>query len=177
MYFQIFACAGATVLFPLYGIITKKPFPPLLIWLICLHLFVSADIAAAMGGYYKYPWLDLLLHGYFGFLASVIIFCLLINWGGKNLQPFGFFIIIFAFAMGLAALWEVFEFIGDFLFNNTAQGVAPGFVWVEGEPSPLADTMEDIAVTALGVSAFYLFVFIDKLFGYKACKSLYNSFK
>ena len=78
--------------------------------------------------------------------------------------------------MAGAALWEVFEYICDNLLGNDAQGVR-NYVGGEGVPSPLADTMEDIMITAVGVFVFYFAVFIDKLNGYTACKSIYNAFK
>lgn len=174
--FQIIICAFIPALLPILGKILKREFPVVLNILITSHVFFAIYLGTALGFYYYFPWWDVFLHGYFGFVCCPIIFCLLIMWNGRSLNSVGFFIIIFAFVMALAGLWEVFEYITDNLFGNDAQGVQ-SYVPGEGAPSPLADTMEDIMISAAGVALFYLCVFIDKLNGYLLSKSLYESFK
>jgi hypothetical protein len=40
--------------------------------------------------------------------------------------------------------------------------------------NPMWDTMWDLIVTLFGGLIFYLFIFVDKLCGYKFCKSVYR---
>jgi hypothetical protein len=73
--------------------------------------------------YQIFWWWDLLLHAIFGSYALIIALYLIKGIirkeQGTSDQRFTLFIIIFAFSFSitLGTLWEMFEFIGDYLFK------------------------------------------------------------
>ena len=88
--------------------------------------------------------------------------------------------VMFA-VLGLAAAWEIIEYIMHALIGMDTQRWMPdmgavGDMTVKdffADYNPLWDTMWDIIVAVFGVIVFYASVLIDKLCGYKVCKSVY----
>lgn len=171
---QTLASATATLCLPVYAEITKKPFPAFVNILLCVHIFLSSALGSALDFYEIFPWWDLLMHGFFGFVCSVVVFCLLLAGGGRRLHPVLFFTVICAFTLGVAAVWEMIEYAYDTLFGGNAQRVQD---WVPGGPSPVADTMEDMIVSIAGIVAFYLFILADKFLNYRFCRGVYLQLK
>ena len=151
---------------------------------VTLHAVLAIDFAAVLGFYEKWIWLDKFMHCYFGFLGGLGVFIFALSFGGRKLKPFGFFLFVFLAVMGLAALWEVWEFSVDCISvtsNCQVWKVEPGSaeaaMTVEEyfrAHNPLADTMWDIIVTIFGCFAFFAAVFIDKLCGYKLCRNIWK---
>ena len=69
--------------------------------------------------------------------------------------------MIFLAVMGLAGLWEVWEYICDRLFvGNDAQNIAGS---IASGVSVMTDSMTDIMISIPGVFLFYLLLLIDKI--------------
>lgn len=109
-----------------------------------LFCFFASFLGSIMDFYDIFWWYDILMHTLFGYIGAIIglfLACKLADI--KNLSPI--FVVCFSFAVSLmfAALCEVFEFSGDMLFNNDAQG-SP-VVLPDGQIiRDVADSMEDI---------------------------------
>lgn len=164
MCFQMFGAALIPFLFPIYTIISKKRFPILLPCICVVFIFLASDLGSAMGFYDKIHCWDLIMHGIFGFICSLVVFILLLRWNGKKLNPIGFLVIIFVFTMGVAALWEVFEYLADSITGGDAQRILES---ISLGKSPVADTMEDIMIAMVGCTLFYITLIIDKFLNYK----------
>jgi len=158
---EILACALIPLILPIIEFISKKSFPTILNILIVIHIFLAIDLGTVLGFYKLISWWDLLLHFYFGFIGAVVIFVFMHKWNGLNINKFGLYFMIFLAVMGLAGLWEVWEYICDRLFvGNDAQNIAGS---IASGVSVMTDSMTDIMISIPGVFLFYLLLLIDKI--------------
>ena len=160
VYVELAASSLLPFIFPLYGVISKKRLPTALGVLAALFVTLSGGFGSALGFYEKIPVWDSVLHGVFGFACSFTAFALLLRWNGRRLSPVGFMAIILLFTMGVAALWELLEYLIDLMTGWDSQKIAASVA--EGK-SPVADTMEDMISALVGTAAFYLTLLADKL--------------
>lgn len=164
MYVQIVAASLVPAILPAISVVSKKDFPPIINILITLHVILASPFGSAMGFYGRFACWDLIMHGYFGFVAAVTLYVLLRQWNGDKLNRFGFFVMIFLGTMGGAALWEIFEYTCDALLGSDAQRVTECLL---AGVSPVKDTMTDIIVAIGGVIFFYIFLLIQNKLGKK----------
>lgn len=174
VFFQVISAAFVPAILPILSRATKKSFPVFLNILFSVHIILAVDLGCAMSFYDRFYYWDMLMHGCFGFLASVAFYILLLTWNGETLNRFGFFALIFLSTMGCAAVWEIFEFVSDRILNGDAQRVLES---VAMGHTPVYDTMMDIIVATAGIGAFYGSLFIDRLCKTKFGKSLYDQVK
>lgn len=66
---------------------------------------------------------------------------------------------VVGFGMGFGALWEIFEYLGDTWFDLDSQRVQES---IGLGKSPVADTMEDLMITLVGIAVFFIIYIIDK---------------
>lgn len=108
-----------------------------------LFIYLSLFLGGVQEFYIRYWWWDLVLHTGAGFLVGVVGF-LLVYVLNKNqhvdmhLTPFFISLFAFMFAMGIGALWEIYEFTIDNVFGRNMQ------------KSGLVDTMWDLIVDCIG---------------------------
>lgn len=115
-----------------------------------VFVYLSLFLGEVQGFYVRYWWWDLVLHAGSGFLLGILGFLLVYVLNEKadvEIHLNANFIACFAFmfAMGMGALWEIFEFAMDQLFGLNMQ------------KSGLVDTMWDMIVNAIG--AFIISIF------------------
>lgn len=108
-----------------------------------LFIYLSLFLGEVHGYYLKYWWWDSALHLGSGLLLGILGFLLVYVMNEKRgselgLKPAFMAIFAFMFAMGIAALWEIFEFAMDQLFNLTMQETG------------LVDTMWDLIIDGIG---------------------------
>lgn len=164
MYFQLIAAFLLPSIFPIYGLISKNPLPLILSVISTIFVICASGLGSAIGLYDKvYCW-DLIMHGIFGFMCSLIIFILMIRWKGSKLSPIGLIIIIFLCTMGVAAIWEVIEYLADRMMGGDSQKVLESIALGK---SPVADTMEDIMIAMVGCAVFFVTLLIDKFCNYR----------
>lgn len=164
IYLQLLGASLLPFAVPVLGLITKKEFPWALSVAFAVFVFMACNLGSVLKFYDKIPSWDLIMHGVFGFLCSLVIFVLLLRWNGAKLNPIGFMIIIFVFTMGVAALWEVMEYVMDLITHGDSQRVEESIALGK---SPVADTMEDIIIAMAGVAVFYITLLADKFNKYK----------
>ena len=117
--------------------------PPEFESLAVVFIFASLFLGEVRGYYLRYWWWDVLLHTGSGFLMGILAFLLVhvLNEKkeiGLHMNPRFVALFAFVFALGMGALWEIFEFGMDRLFGFNMQ------------KSGLVDTMWDLIVDALG---------------------------
>lgn len=147
---------------------------------VAVFAFAAIDLATVLNFYSLVPYYDKMLHTCFGFLGAMGAFIILLHGDGRKMKGWCFFLMIFLSVLGVAALWEVYEYAVGAIFNTNTQNWRPDLNEVGGMTvreffetyHPLTDTMWDIIVAAFGVLVFFGAVFIDKHCGYKMCKSL-----
>lgn len=143
------------------GIITITLFPVFLARKFNVHIpsvfqlmaigfiFASIFLGEVYGYYTKFWWWDIALHTTSGFLLGITGFLLvyLLNENDTiHLQMHPGFVAFFAFmfALGMGALWEIFEFFMDQVFGTNMQKP------MLNDASGLTDTMFDLIVDAVG---------------------------
>ncbi|MDE6655767.1 MAG: hypothetical protein K2J85_02115, partial [Anaeroplasmataceae bacterium] len=164
------------ILFLLQGLnMTNKISIPILFhYLLLLHLILALILGSGFNFYDKIACWDMILHGYFGFIFSVLVCILLLNYNGEKINSFLFFILIFFVTMGAASLWEIYEFVMDTLLDGDAQRIQES---ISQGHTPVYDTMMDMIVAILGITVFYISIGIDKMCKYKWLRYIYQKIK
>ena len=165
---------------PLLNRICKIEIPFALNISICVFAFAAIDLGTVLNFYAFFPYYDKLLHTLFGVLGAFCTFVILLYGKGEKLRPWCFFLVIFLCVLGVAALWEIYEFVEGIITHTDPQCWQPdlnavGDMTVReffAHYNPLTDTMWDIIVAAFGVFAFFAVIAIDKACGYPLCKRL-----
>ncbi|HTE21450.1 MAG TPA: hypothetical protein VK674_00225 [Candidatus Limnocylindria bacterium] len=106
-----------------------------------IFMYASVFLGKAGAAYERFWWWDGALHTGAGFILAYIGFLVLyIKVGQKQLQASRLLIglMIFSVALAFGALWEIYEFGYDILFNGNAQR------------GSLHDTMWDLIVDGIG---------------------------
>jgi len=89
-----------------------------------VFIFLAQYLGEIRNFYLIFWWWDLLLHAIFGSYAVIVALFLIrgtfIKRQAISKKQFTLFTIIFAFsnAIALGTIWEMFEFIGDYLFKT-----------------------------------------------------------
>ena len=130
-----------------------------------LYMFLAAFLGNVLQFYVRLPEWDMFIHFLMGATLSVLSIYILnytIYKKDKSRHNLFFtFLFMLMFAMGIGALWELYEFTGDLLFNIGAQrylDVATGTPFV-GQVA-LYDTMLDLFMDFLGALAGIVFTLL-----------------
>lgn len=123
--------------------------PPELQLLAIGFVFGSLFLGEVRDYYMRFWWWDIMLHTSSGVLLGILGFLLvhILNEVERlefHLKPGFVAFFAFMFALGVGALWEIFEFAMDSIFGTNMQKP------MLGDPSGLTDTMWDLIVDALG---------------------------
>lgn len=119
-----------------------------------LFIFAAMYLGEINTFYIKYWWWDLLLHAVFGWYMVIVLLHAIKDVIRREIEVsknrFVMFKAVFAFnfAVSLGTLWEMFEFLGDFLFKS---GMIKGGI---------EDTSTDLLVkiaAAIATSTYYYF--------------------
>ncbi len=125
---------------------TPVKIPVYLIAEASLSAVLAVNLGTAFNIYEAVPCWDLILHGYFGVWCAQAAYLLL-----RSEKPVMRYMISFVCVMGVAALWEVFEFTSDIILGGDAQRVQESLAL---GINPILDTMTDIIIAAVGYAVF-----------------------
>ena len=125
--------------------------PPEFEVLAIAFVFAALFLGEVRGYYARFWWWDMALHTVSGFLLGIVGFLLvhLLNEMKEvevHLKPGFVACFAFVFAVGIGALWEIFEFAMDTLFGMQMQKP------MLNDPSGLTDTMWDLIVDTIGAA-------------------------
>ncbi|HVS12733.1 MAG TPA: hypothetical protein VMV46_02320 [Thermoanaerobaculia bacterium] len=123
--------------------------PPEIELLAIAFVFAALFLGEVRGYYQRFWWWDVALHTSSGFLLGIVGFLLVHVLNEKeeidvHMNPGFVAFFAFLFAVGIGALWEIFEFGMDSVFGLNMQKE------MLGDPSGLTDTMWDLIVDVLG---------------------------
>lgn len=143
------AIIGLTFLPMIMGRRLNVFIPPEFECMATVFVFASLFLGEVRGYYGRFWWWDISLHTASGVLLGIVGFLLVYILNEKediNVQLTPGFVALFAFmfAVGMGALWEIFEFTMDKVGGFNMQ--KPMF----GDASGLTDTMWDLIVDAVG---------------------------
>ena len=110
-----------------------------------VFVYASLFLGEVHGYYVRFWWWDAILHVGSGFLLGILGFLLVYVLNehenvDQHMRPRFVALFAFMFAVGMGALWEIFEFAMDQLFGLTMQ------------KSGLIDTMWDLIVDTAGAA-------------------------
>ena len=133
--------------------------PPQFQLLAIAFVFASLFLGEVRGYYTRFWWWDIALHAGSGFLLGIVGFLLVyllneIERIGVHMKPGFVAFFAFLFALGIGALWEVFEFTMDSVFGMNMQKA------MLGDASGLTDTMLDLVVDAVGALVIALYGYL-----------------
>jgi uncharacterized membrane protein YjdF len=116
-----------------------------------LFVFATLFLGEINHYYERFWWWDAALHTTSGVLLGILGFMFVYILNEDRHVDFHMrvsFVALFAFffAVGLGAIWEVFEYAMDRFFGTNMQ---PG---IPGDPSGLTDTMHDLIVDTIGAA-------------------------
>lgn len=148
--------------------------PNILSYLLMIHLVMALLLGGGFAFYDLIPAWDLILHGYFGFLCSAFVFCILLNFNGEQLSLILILVLIFFVTMGAAGLWEICEFTMDSLTGSDTQRIQES---INNGHTPVYDTMLDLIIAIPGILIFYFYLLIDKLNQYRITAYIYKDIR
>lgn len=110
-----------------------------------VFVYASLFLGEVHGYYVRYWWWDAVLHTGSGFLLGIFGFLLVYVLNERpdidlHMRPRFVALFAFMFAVGMGALWEIFEFAMDQTFGMNMQ------------KSGLVDTMGDLIVDTIGAA-------------------------
>ncbi len=123
--------------------------------LIYLLFIIFSVILGSLFNFYDYiPIYDKILHFVTGILSSLFAIIILKNFGKYGDKSIGFnLIFMLAITCAIALLWEVFEYISDYLFSGNAQ---------RHIETGVHDTMQDMISSLVGFIIFTIFYIVKK---------------
>lgn len=148
--------------YPIGQMIFKRNWPILLQIIICTQTIMGLTFASAFLMYSRIPFWDLILHGLLGVEATIFGYFILLNTIKGKMNLFGQIVFITTFVLGVAATWEIIEYIGYNLTGHDFQH----FIEYPSKDTPLDDTMTDLIIALIVNLLCYLFILVDYL-GFK----------
>jgi uncharacterized membrane protein YjdF len=120
-----------------------------------LFIFATLFLGEVKDWYERYWWWDAALHTSSGLLLGMLGFMIVYVLNedksvDMHMRPAFVALFAFFFAVGLGAIWEVFEFAMDEWFGTNMQPAT------ETDPSGLTDTIQDLIVDTIGAAAVSL---------------------
>ena len=117
--------------------------PPEFEVLAVVFIYASLFLGEVRGYYVRFWWWDGVLHAGSGFLLGILGFLLVYVLNERDdvdlhMQPRFVALFAFMFAVGMGAIWEIFEFVMDQSFGLNMQ------------KSGLIDTMWDLIIDTVG---------------------------
>jgi uncharacterized membrane protein YjdF len=120
-----------------------------------LFVFATLFLGDTRDWYQRFWWWDAALHTTSGLLLGMLgfMFVYMLNEDRHvdfHMRPAFVALFAFFFAVGLGAVWEIFEFAMDEFFGTNMQPATPG------DPSGLTDTIHDLIVDTVGAAVVSL---------------------
>ncbi|MDP9415435.1 MAG: hypothetical protein M3Q08_15425 [Pseudomonadota bacterium] len=116
-----------------------------------LFVFATLFLGEVRHYYERFWWWDVVLHTTSGLLLGLLgfMFVYMLNEDRHvdlHMRPSFVALFAFFFALGIGALWEIFEFALDRFFGTNMQPPT------SGDPSGLTDTIDDLIVDTVGAA-------------------------
>jgi hypothetical protein len=121
-----------------------------------LFIFATLYLGEVRDYYERFWWWDVTLHTTSGLLLGMLgfMFVYVLNEDAHvdlHMRPSFVALFAFFFAVGIGAVWEIFEFAMDRYLGTNMQPATPG------DPSGLTDTIQDLIVDTVGAAIVSLF--------------------
>ena len=145
----------------------KITIPSKMILCYALFLYCAIYLGEVRSFYYAVPFWDMILHAFSGMMLGALGYSLLsiLNNSKRvpvNLSPAFVLIFTVCFAVTVGVLWEVYEFLMDFIFKTNMQKFATYNGTVLSGNAALQDTMKDLIVDFVGAFLVAIVGFISQ---------------
>lgn len=145
----------------------KITIPSKMILCYALFLYCAIYLGEVHSFYYAVPFWDMILHAFSGMMLGALGYSLLsiLNNSKRvpvNLSPAFVLIFTVCFAVTVGVLWEVYEFLMDFIFKTNMQKFATYNGTVLSGNAALQDTMKDLIVDFVGAFLVAIVGFISQ---------------
>lgn len=157
-FIQVILSGLVIMIFPHLEFIADEASRWILNLVYAIFIVFAVNLGSVMGFYDLFLWRDTLMHGLFGFIASLSIYIFFFK--DTNLKSPVKYIITFLASMGCGSLWEIFEFSVDQILAMDTQRVAES---ISLGKSPVYDTMIDLIIT---IGGFLIFMLISLVYTY-----------
>jgi uncharacterized membrane protein YjdF len=139
----------------------KIDIPEIFEILMILFIFAALYLGEVQKFYLKFWWWDIFLHFWSAMALGIIgLTILFIIYKKRKIEakPIWISIFVFSFAVSIGAIWEIFEFFVDLIFNTNMQKM------MLGDISGLTDTMIDLTIDSLGglIASIIGYFYINK---------------
>jgi len=144
---------------------------PRLVIVVTLFIFAGTFLGQALSFFDRFFWWDTMLHAISGVILGLLAFALTsaLNTSKRTkvtLNPFYVALFSFTFAVAIGGLWEIGEYLMDWIFKTTMQcwndDPSLYFTGNDYQGAAIIDSMEDMIVSTIGaiivsgIGFFYL---------------------
>ena len=146
---------------------------PMLVTIYLIFITFTAFFSSCLNFGKFIPFLDKIQHFIWGYISCFIgLFILCKTKEIDKIKPFTIILFFIGLSLATACIWELIEFTGDTLFNQTTQGYPVNGI------TPVTDTMLDLTVHTLGTIIFTIHYCLDKFKNSKlGLTNIINHFK
>ena len=144
-------------------LIFRRKFSNAILCVYIFHVTISCFVGSLLSVYYTFLVYDKIVHCIFGYVGCIIglfFVCKLSN--VYELKPAFVMLIVFSVSLMFGAVWELFEYISDNLFNQTMQGVPVETINGDYVVS-IQDTIMDLFCNFGGAIVFVLHYLLSTL--------------
>ncbi len=142
-------------------LLPKIDIPNSINFLIALNIILAMYIGNAMKVYNYLSWWDTFVHGFFGVICTYSLFAIFKDY---RISASVFYLLS---ALGLGAVWEIFEYSCDVIMGSDVQRVQES---LDNHKLPQADTMEDLIITL--ITAFLTVVVVLSIRRFRSQRAL-----
>lgn len=150
---EILGCWLVSCVIPILNIRINPRCPISVNTLIAILIVMGGYLGGALAFYDRFTYWDTFCHTFFGIVSGAVFIYLIRLFQVEKMNLFAIAIFELAFTLGLAGVWELFEFACDCMFHTDFQKV---ILSVEQGKLPQWDTMMDMLVALLGCIVHYL---------------------
>lgn len=150
---EIFGCWLASCVIPILNIKLRPQCPISVNLLIAILIIIGGYLGGALAFYDRFTYWDTLCHTFFGIVSGAVFIYLIHVFHVEKMNLFALAIFELSFTLGIAGIWELFEFACDCMFHTDFQKVV---LSIEQGRLPQWDTMMDMLVAFLGCLLHYI---------------------
>lgn len=156
--FQVFGCWVFSCVIPIANTRFEVKAPIIVNVFIAILIFIGAFLGGVFAFYDLISYWDTICHTFFGIVSGSFFIYFLRLFHIDRINFIAIAILEFTFTLGLAAGWEIIEFIIDCLYETDFQKVV---LSMQDGKLPQWDTMIDIIVALLGSIIHYIFYILQ----------------
>ncbi|MCM1259332.1 MAG: hypothetical protein NC182_00110 [Prevotella sp.] len=154
---EILGCWLVSLIIPILNMKVKHRCSITINVLIAILIVIGGYLGGALAFYDRFAYWDTFCHTFFGIVSGAIFIYLIHLFEVERMNLFAIALFELAFTLGLAGIWELFEFACDCMLDTDFQKIA---LSLEQGRLPQWDTMMDMLVAFLGSIIHYVWYIV-----------------